>query len=72
MSEFNDCDCDKGMASMVFEYVDSMRRVTRVEKTFEESWNMTPLDTLLTEIAQALKATGFSQVSIDECIIYPQ
>ena len=59
-------------AKLVFEYTDSFGHITRVEKTFEEGWNQTPFDTLITELAYALKATGFSQNSIDECIDYPK
>lgn len=65
-------DSKEHIAKLVFEYTDSYGHKTRVEKEFEESWNMTPFDTLLTEIAYAMKATGFSSESIDKSILYPQ
>lgn len=75
MCEIKGCECGEGqvnMAKLVFEYTDSYGNVTRVEKTFEEGWNETPFDTLLTEIAYAMKATGFSDKSICESILFPQ
>lgn len=62
----------KNVAKLVFEYTDSYGHKTRVEKEFEEDWNMTPFDTLLTEIAYAMKATGFSDKAIVESILFPQ
>lgn len=59
------------MAKLVFEYVTPDGYKTRVEKEFEESWNGTPFDTVLTEIAYALKASGFSHESIEQDISYP-
>ena len=72
MNEEDETIKDVPTAKLVFEYTNSFGACTRVEKTFEESWNVSPLDTLLTELAYALKATGFSQNSIDESINYPQ
>ena len=69
------CECGENqvaMAKLVFEYTDSYGHKTRVEKVFEEGWNQTPFDTLLTELAYAVKATGFSDKSIEESILYPQ
>jgi hypothetical protein len=45
---------------------------TIVEKEFDEFWNGSQLDTILTELAMALVACGFSESLVEKNIDYPR
>jgi len=45
---------------------------TTVEKEFDEFWNGSQFDTVLTELAMALVACGFTESMVNDSINYPQ